>query len=209
MEKTKLKKEQAEIVDSSTERPQLHLPGVQDILEVKEESWPSIILGWFKGILLFAVFTTAVLALIYVALAGTVMFVANPSGQSLVLVARGTFTGGIAEKGSTLYISETSKAPTTFFDNLLVGFTGGEDASTVKVESTQYDLLILDDETVKVDGETIEGRFIASPANAIVSGQLRLDNTYLVSCVSGNCEKGTLYVVNQSQVFGEVKKQLN
>lgn len=210
MDKPKAKlRNTAQEVDSTSEKPKLNLPGVQDIVELKEESWVSIIWGWVKSILLFAIFTCILLSLVYTALAGTIIFLANAGVSSSghpqpALVVRGTFIGGTATKNSHLYISGSEVNPENFLNNVKVGFVGAPNAATVVVRSNQFDNISINGNVASIESQVVPGKLVGPYSKTGVT-EHRLNNEYLVECVSGGCTKGTLFIISKSLVYGEVK----
>jgi len=206
MEKAKLRSGQE--IDGTTDKPSLNLPGAQDIIEMKEETWSSIILGWLRSAILFVLLTFLLLGVVYTVLAGTIIFAASPSSSGTVLVARGTFVGAAATPNSQIYISETTRNKDDFLNNIKVGFLGAPDPSIVTVESSQYDKVQIRNNSVVVNGKEISGKFVdkTSPSKKPVTKTVQLNKEYLVSCKIGDCKAGTLYIIEQAQIYGEVKK---
>jgi hypothetical protein len=204
MEKARLR-DNTEVVDGNSEKPKLNLAGVQDIIEVREETWGSIIAGWVKSILLFAVFAAFLLALVYTALSATIIFIAPAGHGSYILVARGTFVGGIAPKGSSLYVSNSSSNPQDFLNNIKVGYTGAPSAAIVEVESSQFASVDISGSNVSIKGVQVAGKYVGKEAKESGSVTRQLNNEYLVKCESGSCVPGTLYIISQSQIYGQAK----
>lgn len=203
------------VVDSTDYVPQLAMPGSHDIIEIKEETWGQIILGWIKGGFAFVLVLILFLALLYSGLSAYLM-VFSPTGpdrEGYSWVVRNTWseTGNIPPIGSTVVISESTTAPDSWYEFVPVGWLGISDPSVVKVVSKNYDTLYLNNSKVSIVGESgvREGNFVGSPSYSYDSEKdaaeknYKLKHQYLVECVSGNCEAGTYYVVNEGQIYGE------
>ena len=193
-------------VDSSDYSPQLAFAGVPEIVEIKEQSWFSIIGSWFKGVILFLLLAVAVLVVVYGSLAATVMFITPVNGTN-TLVARGTYVGGIPENGSKVLVSSSENAPDEFVGKIKVGFLGVPDAAVLKVESkTQYDKVTVVNGKVTVAGKAVKGTLLdPKTGKAMTNDSFRLDNQYVTSCSAGACKEGTLVIVGPKRLFGEVK----
>lgn len=207
------------VVDSSDYIPQLAEPGAHDIIEVKEESWGSIFVGWGKGLLLFILVAVTCLSLLYTGLTATLMSYVplNPDSASRAWVVRGAWSksGNQPPVGAVVAISDDTVAPTQWWDNVKVGWVGINKPSVVKVQSTMYDTLTLGDNTIsatnKVTGKTFtkQGTLVNSPAYpdaTNIAGNLVLKQQYLVECVSGSCKPGTFFIIDKNQIYGAVRK---
>lgn len=193
--------------DASKDTPQLTFAGVPDIVEIKEQTWGSIIAGWIKSIILFVLLVGLVLLAVYSALAATVLYVSSVDGK-LAMVARGTFVGGVPEQGNKILISTTDPAPTEILDKLKVGFMGAANPAIYTVLSkTAYDTISVSNNVITVGDKPVEGTFFdLSTGEAVPNmAQQRLDNQVVISCLGGDCEPGTVSIVSPDFIYGEVK----
>jgi hypothetical protein len=161
--------------------------GVQgaEIIEVEEESWFSIILGWVKGIIGFAVALVLVIASL-VTILGMTLIVYSPITVTdditdRTLVARGVWnkTGGTPPVGTIAVVSGNSMAPTgeNWWDWVSITWVGIPNASKVKILTNSYEKLYISvkadrtdsekvvyDATVQsIDNPDISGKFVQSP----------------------------------------------
>lgn len=207
------------VVDSSDYVPQLAEPGAHDIIEVKEESWGSIFAGWGKGLLLFILVAITCLSLLYTGLTATLMSYVplNPDNASRSWVVRGAWskTGNQPPIGAAVAISENTVAPTQWWDNVKVGWVGISKPSVVKIQSTMYDTVTVNDKNIsvteKVSGKasTKNGTLVNSPAYpdaTDIDGPIVLKKQYLVQCVSGSCKPGAFFIIDKNQIYGAVRK---
>lgn len=201
----------------------LSVPGAE-IIEVQEETWPSIIWGWFKGLLGFGLLLAIIGAGLFTGLGMTILNYAplDPDSSERSIVLRGAWadTGGNPPVGTTAAVSSSKPAPTSnWWEWATISWVGIPNPSTVTIASTDYDELYitgtLDNMTVtSINNPTVKGDFVA-PAfmdleDTYEEGEtfeenLKLDKQYLVQCVSGTCEPGTYFVVNETQIYGEVR----
>ena len=203
------------IVDSSDYNPQLAMPGAHDVVEIKEESWPSIIFGWIRGLIAFAIVAVLLLGVIYSGLAANLMMYVplNPDSSSRSWVVRGTWseTGGKPSVGEQAVVSEDTMFPEEWWNTILVGWAGISNPSIVKIQSTTYDkLYINNDKVTNLSNEKVSGKFVTSPSYAVNATEgeqnFKLKNQYLVECVSGSCKPGTYFIVDVKQIYGEARK---
>lgn len=209
-------KDTSGIVDSSDYIPQLAMPGTHDIVEVKEESWGAIFAGWGRGLLAFVLVSVLFLGLLYSGLAATLMYYMPlySDSTSRSWVVRGTWseTGGKPPVNTEVVISADSYAPTEWWNNILVGWTGVSSPAVVSVQSNVYDTLYIENGKVSnLSNPKINGAFLGSPNfpyDAAIDGaeqNHKLKDEYLVKCVSGSCTKDSLYIISKDQIFGEAK----
>lgn len=201
------------IVNSSDYVPRLAMPGARDLIDVKEESWGRIILGWGKGLGAFILILVLLVGLLYSGLAATLMVLSStsPNSDSRDWVVRNTWseTGGKPPIGQEAIISATSGLPAEWWNRILVGWTGISAPATVRISSTDYETLYISDSKVSNLTTNESGTFVGSAAYGYDSKEVpaelnyKLDNEYLVECISGSCEKGTYFIIDATQVFGE------
>jgi hypothetical protein len=208
-------------VDSSEQVGRLTVPGAE-IVEIQQEGWGSIIATWVKNIIGFALLLALFVGVLITGLGATVMTfntVGDDSHRSIVLRGAWADNGGNPPLGTKVAISEDTLAPTSnWWDWISVAWIGIPSASTVKIVSTDYDKLY-------VSG-TKEDATVTSIANPEETGTLedsitlnrddyedgeavefnyQLKKSYLVECVAGACEPGTYSVINEEQIYGEVR----
>lgn len=156
-------------------------------------------LKFILGIILLAVF---VIAAIYTALAGTLMFLApSDSATAKVWVARGTFEGGRIDTGKTVYGSATGDASTDLIGKALEGFVGAKDYFIADVVVGPVG-----------DLSSSKGEIYLNGKNLHLKGNIqniRLREQYLAKCVEGSCIPGEYVVIDSSSVSGEVRGKVS
>lgn len=151
-------------------------------------------------ILFFLGMLVAVVAVLYVSLAATlVRFVPGDNGE-LTLVRSGTFVGGIPEKGDDIFISMSQPADNSFSGKLTQAFSGVPDAAILTVVAGPHGSVSNDPSTGEL---LIEGNPTGSNLQVPREDEYFLKNEYLVYCVSGACEEGKAYIVPQDYIIGE------
>lgn len=209
-------KDNSGIVDSSDYIPKLAMPGTSDIVEVKEETWGSIFVGWGKGLFAFVLVATLFIGFLYSGLAATLMYYmpVDSDSSSRSWVVRGTWseTGGKPPLEEKVVISTDTYVPTEWWNNVLIGWTGVTKPAIVSIQSTPYDTLyIANGKVTNVSNPDIKGDFSSSPSfpydieTDSAEQNHKLNNEYLVKCVSGSCTEGSLYIISKDQIFGEAK----
>lgn len=204
-------------VDSTGYNPRLSMPGARDIIEVKEESWFSIFLGWGKGILAFIVIVVFILAILYSGLAATLMVYSPLSSDASITDREWVIRNAWSETGNTppvdeeVIISTVSETPEEFWNLIMIGWIGITNPATVKVISTDYDKVLVDENSRVALGsnpERILGTFSGSAAvqydatkNPSLSYQLK--DELLVECVAGDCTPGSIFIITEKQIFGK------
>lgn len=207
-------KDSSGIVDSSDYTPKLSMPGAHDIVEVQEESWSSIIFGWAKGALAFVAVAFVLIGLLYSGLAAFLMsYVPTDSeSSSRSWVVRGTWseTGNQPPFDSTVVISKTVPSTDDWIENIKIGWIGITDPAVVLIKSTPFDELhIFDGKVTNVNSSEAQGKLVSSLAFDSVAEDTqsyKLKNQYLVECVSGSCEAGTYFIIDENHIYGEVRK---
>lgn len=204
-------------VENDGQAGMFSVPGAQ-IIEVEQESWASIFLGWGKNIVLFILLAATVLAVLYTGLSSTIMVFSNIGNEGRQIVLRGAWSdnGGIPPLGTPVAVSP-NPAPTQWWEWAGLGWTGISEPSEVEIVSTNYaKLYITGDDTnnlkvVNLDNESVNGDFLLTgqlgiePDAKNIETNYSLKQEYLVKCVGGNCTPGTYFVVDKSQIYGEIK----
>jgi len=201
------------VVDAADYIPRLAMPGARDVIDVKEESWGRIAFGWLKGLLAFGVILLLLVGLLYSGLSATLMMLSsvNSDSNSREWVVRNTWgeTGGKPPLDQKVVISTTKALPAEWWNRILVGWTGIAAPAVVRIASTDYEkLYIANSEVTNLTTEE-SGEFTSSAAfqyntdEELTEQNYKLDNEYLVECVSGSCEAGTYFVIDAVQIFGE------
>lgn len=201
------------VVDSADYIPRLAMPGAHDVIDVKEESWGHIALGWGKGLLGFGLILVILVGLLYSGLTATLMMLsptsADTSSREWVVRNTWTETGGKPPIDKQVVISTTKALPTQWWDLVTVGWVGIAAPAVVRIASTDYETLYIVDSKVTNLTTKDSGSFISSPAfrydtkTDLAEQNYKLDNEYLVECVSGSCEAGTYFIIDATQIFGE------
>tara|TARA_B100001146_G_scaffold210106_1_gene207674 strand:+ start:9 stop:653 length:645 start_codon:yes stop_codon:yes gene_type:complete len=188
-------------VDTTDIRPALAFDSSQDIIMFSEESWLSILWSWVKSAFLFFVAALVIMVVLYVTLAATLVFVANVDNEPVV-VARGTFLGGIPQAGDTVFVGSGTPGndPLT---KLQEAFIGVPDPKVATVLTEPGDVVSAGNGTVTVNGQSQSGTFVNSSGAPSGLGSTALTNQALVECVTGECEPGTFFLIPLDQVYGE------
>lgn len=202
-ERARLRRSGKEVVENA-ESPSLLMPGTEDIVEVRFPTWGEIVLGWVRPSALFLLLTGVLLLLLYVGSAATNIFFANVNNQGYV-VARGTFVGNVAPLNARVYASTSTADGRNLLANVRTGFLGAPDAAVVRIRSGLFDQLRVTNGMLYVNDRPLgpAGRVSITGGN----GTARLSRQYVVECQQGACGgSGTLLVLPQANVYGEVKR---
>lgn len=155
-----------------------------------------------------SIFTVILLG--YGTLAGTHGFFATDvddfSYVTRPAFAQDVFEGGYINKtGVTVYASRTHLAPDNFFGNLQVAFLGSPSALKGEVLYGGQSF------RVQIDGDLktisiLDGNNLI-PVEGIYNGLLEGDSVlvldqYLIKCLSGDCTKGEVLLVNKDNIHG-------
>lgn len=201
---------------------QLSVPGAE-VIEVQEESWASIIWGFVKGIILFAMLLAVLLMGLFTGLGMSIMNYVPVDGtneRSIVLRGAWADEGGKPPIGTVVAVSSTNTTPSSnWWEWFSITWFGIPNVSTVEIMSTDYDKLYItgtvdDAEVSIVTNPTVSGTFVGNQnvplAEEYNEGEqfeknVQLKNSFLVKCKAGACEPDTLFVISQEQIFGEIK----
>ena len=183
-----------------------------ETIEYKTVGWGTIIKSWAKSLTLYILLSIFILISIYTALAATVFYNVSKENQNFFVV-RGTYVGNIIPAGETIYASPDKNLDNTVISRLLEGFTGIENGVVVKTLAGPTGRIYVDPDTLQVmtvnnDNiiiEKFDGKFVGeTPTDG------RLKEQYLVECVyTDNCEQGTIFIISEKQISGEVRTELN
>lgn len=204
-------------VESDGQAGMFSVPGAQ-IIEIEQESWFSIIFGWVKNVLVFGLLAVAVLAVLYSGLSSTIMVFSpvGDTGRQIVLRGAWADSGGIPPIGTPVAVSPTT-APSNWWEWIPVGWVGIPDASEVEIVSTDYAKLYVSGAdsknltVVNLDNEAVNGKFISTTAVPVDKDDKNIEfnhglkDQFLVKCVSGGCTPGTYFVVQDNQIYGEIR----
>lgn len=137
---------------------------------------------------------------LYTALAGTLMFAApvNTSSFERVVVARGMFVGGVVNPGTFVYGSMQSKAADDFFGKVAEGYVGSPKYFIGEVVAGPFGTISNGAEDSVLFNNQPTGYF------GKITSQ-KIDKSYLVRCINGDCEKNSLMVVNTTNMIGEAR----
>lgn len=188
-------------VDTTDIRPALAFDSSQDIIMFSEESWLSIFWSWIKSAFMFFAAALLIMVVLYVTLAATLVFVANVNNEPVV-VARGTFLGGIPQTGDLVFVGSGTPGtdPLTKLQEAFVGVPDGKVAVTL---SEPGDTVSASNGQITVNGTSQPGTFVNSTGAPATLGSTSLTNQALVECVTGACEPGTFFLINLDQIYGE------
>lgn len=216
-------------VTSDDQVGMLSVPGAE-VVEVEQESWFSIILGWSKSIIGFVLLLIVVLALLFTGL-GTSILTFTPLNPDNALqreiVLRGAWaeTGGQPPLETVVAVSHSAPAPTAenWWNWAPIAWVGIENPSKVTIVSTDHDEIVIggtkedawvvNKSSVTTDDKPIEGELVSSAGHSFqsfdegadVSDSFKLKNAYLVKCISGSCEPGTFFIIPETYIYGEVR----
>lgn len=172
----------------------------------------------------------AIILVLYLSLAATLMVLA-PGPTGVTWMMRGTFVGGIPERGDFVYASATTPVEPNAISKIQQAFVGVPDDMVAEViagpfvdvsngeeaeeepeeESEDVELTEEAEETPEDAGDTTS----ALPA-ILVDGEdsgyvgeiesFSLSNEYLVVCIDGSCgEHGELVILPHTNVAGEAR----
>jgi hypothetical protein len=203
------------VVDSTDYTPQLALPGSQDIIEIKEETWLQIGVGWARNFVAFILAAILFFMVLYAGLSSTLMiFSSTGPGSDKSAIVRGTWseTGGKPPIGDEAVISADTLSPDNWWEWIFLGYTGISEPSVVKVLSKDYNTIAINDNTSVnlAENPNVQRPFVSStdfkynPESGPTT--IKLNKEYLVECVSGTCAPGTTFVIAAKQIYGEVRK---
>lgn len=199
--KPKLRKTGKEI-DASGIKPALSYDSTSDIIMFREESWVSIVTGWVKTSVLFALSAALILSILYIILAATLMFITPVDGK-LTLVARGTFLGGNPSIGEVVLASSQTPAAADPLSKIKAGVFGLDNAEVVKVESdASASITVGSDKVTLADGTEVQGSTTLGEGE---SNSMVLKDQLLVRCIAGSCEGKDLFILDKNLVYGEVQ----
>lgn len=176
--------------------PRLRAPKTDTITIEKPEVAKAVKRG-FGFVFGIVVSTALVLALLYLALASTLMAVVPGSGN-LTWVARATFVGGEPDPGKFVYITSDPSSNNGMVNKALQGTIGVEGGATVEIVAGPYGDVRSDKKgNIRLDKE-VTG----------YTGNIKthtLNKEYLAICLEGDCTPGEALIVNQANLVGEAK----
>ena len=189
-------------VDATGQKPALSFDTSSDIIMFKEESWVAIVLSWLKTSIMFALSAALIMAILYVILAGTLLFFTSVSGN-LALVARGTFLGGNPSTGEIVLASNDVPASTDPLSKMKDGILGVPNSIVVEVLSNPNEIITKTSDGISVEnGGTFSGN-VKFPEGS--DNPLQLNKQIAVQCVAGSCTVGDIMVLDTNLIYGEVR----
>lgn len=161
------------------------------------------------------------LALLYVCFAATLLrFVPTTDGSGIVPVRSTTYEGGNIPNGEILLVSNEEAQGSDIFSNLKQAFVPSSGAMIVETKGGPYGKMSwTEPDIISLDGAPLDAPFppVMVPANEEINSPMMevsplypedreefLSGEYLVECISGDCEPGTMLIVPQGNVFGTV-----
>lgn len=112
--------------------------------------------------------------------------------------------GFVQTVGTKIYASTTDAAPSGFFSKVQTGFSGAPNSIIATVESLETSSYVLiEDKTIRVINGTSENA-ISGTYNGSRNGNQKLQDEYIVKCVSGACDEGEILIVSRDNIVGVV-----
>jgi hypothetical protein len=166
----------------------------------------SLIKRIIKAVLIIMACLFIVYSVVLVPTAVRVLYTDN---FGLVLTKDPTIKMGKIPSGKTelVIIGSGINATETAKSKITAAFTPHQSTSIVKIAGGPTGHLKIDDATglASIDGKTINNS--RKPLNyaSVVKNKYLLDNQYYVQCLKGSCQQGQFYVMDQTDILGEVK----
>ncbi len=192
------------------ETPRLNNKNSAAVIEYEPLSWNKIIKGWLRSIAIFIALALVLVLGVYSGLSATIIYgtSAKINGtNSVFMIARGTYTGGIVPAGAKIYVSTTRLLDNSFLTNLQQGFTGLPGGAQVQVLAGPVQKIQIDPANQQVQLLSTNG----SPSSSVTgvvdnadSTKTFLQNEYLVRCLGGACKTGDLLIIKKEQISGEI-----
>jgi len=193
---------QGAAVDAAGQKPALSYDSSSDIIMFKEESWTAIVLGWLKTSIMFTLSAALIMGILYIILAGTLLFFTPVSGQ-LALVARGTFLGGDPSAGEVILASNDIPASTDPLSKIKDGTFGVPNSIVVKVIGAPNSTVTQTGSGIRSDDGSEATGAVKFPEGS--GNSVQLGDELAVQCVSGACTVGDIFIINTNLVYGEVR----
>lgn len=162
----------------------------------------------FGGSLKYVSFALIAILLLYLSFAATVVRIVPSFSTGPEIVKNMTYPGGIAPRGEILMVDMEQSQDTGVIGRLEQAFIPGTHNSVVKVVAGPYgEMSWTQPDILSVDGEPID-RPVPSDkdGNTILTGREDnfLHSEYLVECVEGDCEKGSVFIISKDNILGTV-----
>lgn len=113
-----------------------------------------------------------------------------------VWVTRNVFVGGIPEPGDQALVSLSDTVSTTYMDKLFQTFRSIPDPAVVEVVTGPFGRVSSPNGEILID-DNPTGYLSSMP-------DVTLNRQYVVVCVVGSCEPGSIHIVHQDQIAGRV-----
>lgn len=209
--KPKYKKSSKIYKNPEDAKPLYGIPGAVAPIAYETLGWGSILNGWLRGILSFILLFAVLAAMLYAALSATVAYTVRINAEPHI-VARNTFIGGTATPDSILYVSTEEKVPNEFMPNLMQGIEGLITGASipkptvVKTIAGPTNDLQWDGTKITIAPGTKKETTIDEKVYGLKDNQNFLKNQYIVECITGDCKKGSLFILPADNVAGELLK---
>lgn len=194
----------SKIFELNEEEPKLSNNVLPTVIEYEEIGWGHIIKGWVKSILVFLLLGLVLVVGAYAGLAATISYGTIDDRGEIIVVARGTYVGGVVPKDEIVYISTTHILDGNLWDNLQQGFVGIPNAATVQVlAGPVQEIEVQANQILLKKGTETVGK-IEGVIEDLTPNKTVLQNEYIVRCLGGACEPGELLLIKSAQISGEV-----
>ena len=149
----------------------------------------------------------AVLGVVYLCFAATLLRVVLLRDNSVVPVKNLTFEGGIAPVGSKVLV-DPGNHDGGILDHLKQSLAPSRQASVVTIEAGPIGRLQYADPILTVDGKAVT-KIHSEDYKDIIEGRSGkfLRDEYVVRCVQGNCTPGEVFIVPKEKVIGQTLQQ--
>jgi len=194
-------------VDTSDAKPALAYDSNSDIVMFSEESWFKIFAGWLKSGALFLVSAVLIFAVLYTTLAVSLFFTTFVEGKP-VFVARGTFLGGEPALTDKILGSRTEASEDDPLNRLQYAFMGVPNSVVGEISSGPVDTISAANGQISISGsssQSYEGVLVDESGQPQDVSSRKLQDEYLVKCMSGECQPGSYFLIKGESIFGEVQ----
>lgn len=148
-------------------------------------------------ILKSALTAVAIIFVVYIAFAVTIMRVLPTTTVGLMPVKNITYDGGLVPAGETVVVSMNKAQGQDLLDYLGQSFLPQTDVSVVKVIKGPWGSFgWAEPGVIAVDGEIVPNVLMQEPEDKT------LDSEYLVECIRGDCLPGNAYVIPTNHLMG-------
>lgn len=139
----------------------------------------------------------AILIVVYIAFAATIMRVIPSTSAGLIPVKNITYEGGLVPAGATVVLSMTKAQGSSIGDYLLQAVVPQADVSVVKVIAGPWGTFgWAEPGIIAVHGKIVNDVLMPEPQTKT------LDDEYLVECLRGACKAQTGYIIPADRLIG-------